>query len=125
LKATSEIGNAYEDDHAESKPVFSLKWEVLDPAQRISTILGLIGGGVGAAYGIFVSAEYNPLSFIVFLPFLVPLLCSLSLLYLPMSEDKRGIMGFVTLLISLAPISFLILLLLQLVFPHRDTSTGL
>ncbi len=115
MQATGEMGNAYEDDQAKLKPVFSLKWVILDAPQRISTILGLIGGGFGVASGIFVSVEYYPLSFILFLPLLVPLVCSLSLLYLPMSEERRGVMGFVTLLTSLAPLYFLILLLLQLV----------
>ncbi len=119
------MGNAYEDDRARLKPVLNLKWVALDPPQRISTILGLIGGGFGAATGILISAEYNPLSFIVFLPLLIPLLCSLSLLYLPMSEEKRGVIAFVTLLASLAPLYFLIILLLRLVFPYRDTPTGL
>jgi hypothetical protein len=63
------MGNAYEEDQARLEPVFDLKWVVLDPPQRISTILGSVGGGFGAASGIFVSAEYNPLFFIVFLPF--------------------------------------------------------
>jgi hypothetical protein len=119
------MGNAYEGDLGDLKPVFSLKWAVLDRPQRISTLLGLIGGGFGAVFGIFVSAAFNPLSFVVFLPLLVPLLGSLSLLYVPMSDERRGVTGFLTLLASLAPLSFLILFLLRLVFPYRDTPTGL
>ena len=121
-----EIGNAYEDDRAKINLVFILNWAALDRPQRISTLLGLIDGGSGAVFGIFVvSASLNPLFFVVVLPFMVPILGSLSLLYFPMSSERRGIVGFLTVLASLAPLLFLILFLLRLVFPYRDTPTGL
>jgi hypothetical protein len=44
---------------------------------------------------------------------------------LPVSSEKKGILGFVSLVGSITPIIFLILFLLRLVFPHRDTPTGL
>lgn len=102
-----------------------MKWAALDRPQKISTLLGLVVGGFGAAGGILVSAEFNPLSSVFFLPFLVPTLGSLSLLYLPMSNERRGVIGFLTVLAALAPLLFVTLFLLRLVFPYRDTPTGL
>ena len=104
--------------------MFSLKWEALDRPQRIATLLGFIGS-FGAVFAIFIASAFNPLVFVGFLPLLVPLLGSLSLLYLPMSDERRGVMGFLTLLASLAPLFFLTLLLLRLVFPYSDTPSGL
>jgi hypothetical protein len=107
------------------RTVLSLQWAELDRTLRISTILGLIGGGVGATLGAFVGAGFGFQSFLFFFFPVISLLCSLGLLYLPMSKERRGVLGFLSVVGSLTPLLFLTLLILSLVFPHRDTPTGL
>src|SRR5882672_8802184 len=104
---------------------FILQWAELDRSLRISTTLGLVGGGFGAILGVFVGVAFDFQSFLLFLFPVASLLCSLGLLYLPMSKERRGVMGFVSIVGSLTPLLFLILFVLRLVFPHRDTPTGL
>lgn len=102
-----------------------MQWPELTRTLRISTIIGLIGGCFGAAFGIFIGAEFDPGLFLLFIFPVLSLFSSLALLRFSMSSESRGILGFVSIVGALAPILFIALLLLRLVFPHRDTPTGL
>jgi hypothetical protein len=102
---------------------------------KMSVIIGLIGGGYGAIFGFIVVGSslgsmgpYSFLDFVSLLLFLVPILsliCSLWLVFIPLSSEGRAMLGFISLVGSITPTFFLILTILRLVFPHRDTPTAL
>jgi len=116
--------------------LFMSQWHLLDRMIKISVIIGLVGGGYGAIFGFLFAAgsavvstgPASLLDFVSLLLFLFPLLslvCSLCLLFFPISAERRATLGFISLIGSITPTLFLILTVLRFVFPHRDTPTGL
>lgn len=95
----------------------------------------MLGGGYAASIGLLIAWSffenmglYSAIDLVSILLFLLPMVSiasSLRLLFFPISNDRKDILGFVSLVGSFAPTLFLVLTLLRLVFPHRDTPTGL
>jgi hypothetical protein len=115
--------------------LFRSQWRVLGRSEKISVLLGLVGGAYGATIGFLVAGSgvanvglSSLLDFVPFLLFLFPLVslvCAFWLLRFPVSNENRAMLGFISLVGSIAPTIFLILTILALIFPHRDTPTGL
>lgn len=115
-----------------------LQWSQLNLLLKIATVEGLIGGGlvlifglvslaVAAVSGLQVSFGFDLLPLLVFVGVfpLLSLLCALELLLTPVSEERKGVLGFIALFGSVVPNGLLLILLLRLIFPYRDTPTGL
>jgi hypothetical protein len=106
----------------------------------MSVIFGLVGGRLVASFGLLaigynltVGSKLSGISAYSFLDFLfllllfpiLSLICSLWLVFFPVSSERRGTLGFISLIGSITPTFYLILTILRLFFPHRDTPTGL
>jgi hypothetical protein len=111
------------------------EWRVLDLPLRLSVVLGTVvdgswiiyfgitvvgpfiaGAGLTANDALLLLYPYT-LFFLVF-P-LASLACSLRLLVSPVSEEKRGILGLISLAGSIAPAIILVQVIFNLVLPPR------
>lgn len=114
-----------------------LQWSQLSVLLKVATVEGLVGGGLVLIFGLgalaFATVSGVQLSFgFDLLPLLVlagvlpllSLLCALELLFTSVSDEKKGVLGFIALFGSLVPNGLILLLLLRLIFPYRDTPTG-
>ena len=105
-----------------------LQWSQLDRILKIIVICGFVAGGYTASIGLliiqFVSLN-SPImfgfAFLILLATLLPFVGSLSLLLIPISVERRGILGFALFVGSIIPIFLLATFLLKLVFPSRDS----
>lgn len=115
-----------------------LQWSQLSTLLKVASVEGLVGGGsililglgtlaVATVSGIQVSLGFDLLPLLVFVGVfpVVSLLCALELLFMPVSDERKGVLGFTAFFGSLVPNGLLLLLFLRLIFPHRDTPTGL
>ena len=81
-----------------------LRWSELEDPIRVSSLLGIVSGGSGIiALGFlaFQEAYYVQIVLASFLLLLIPLLMGLSLLFLKLTNEQRGVMGFVCFVSSL------------------------
>src|SRR2546425_7676302 len=82
-----------------------LRWSELEDPIRVSSLLGIVSGGSGIiALGFLAVQEayYVQIVLASFLPLLlIPLLTGLSLLFLKLTNEQRGVMGFVCFVSSL------------------------
>ena len=82
-----------------------LRWSELEDPIRVSSLLGIVSGGSGIiALGFlaFQEAYYVQIVLASLLPLLlIPLLTGLSLLFLKLTNEQRGVMGFVCFVSSL------------------------
>jgi hypothetical protein len=82
-----------------------LRWSELEDPIRVSSLLGIVSGGSGIiALGFLAVQEayYVQIVLASFLPLLlIPLLMGLSLLFLKLTNEQRGVMGFVCFVSSL------------------------
>jgi hypothetical protein len=82
-----------------------LRWSELEDPIRVSSLLGIVSGGSGIiALGFLAMQEayYVQIVLASFLPLLlIPLLTGLSLLFLKLTNEQRGVMGFVCFVSSL------------------------
>ncbi len=76
-----------------------LRWSELEYPIRVSSLLGIVSGGSGIiALGFLAIQEayYVQIVLASLLPLLlIPLLTGLSLLFLKLTNEQRGVMGFV------------------------------
>ena len=82
-----------------------LRWSELEDPIRVSSLLGIVSGGSGIiALGFLAvqGAYYVQIVLASLLPLLlIPLLTGLSLLFLKLTNEQRGVMGFVCFVSSL------------------------
>jgi len=82
-----------------------LRWSELEDPIRVSSLLGIVSGGSGIiALGFLAVQEayYVQIVLASLLPLLlIPLLTGLSLLFLKLTNEQRGVMGFVCFVSSL------------------------
>ncbi len=82
-----------------------LRWSELEDPIRVSSLLGIVSGGSGIiALGFLAIQEayYVQIVLASLLPLLlIPLLTGLSLLFLKLTNEQRGVMGFVCFVSSL------------------------
>ena len=82
-----------------------LRWSELEDPIRVSSLLGMVSGGSGIiALGFLAVQEayYVQIVLASLLPLLlIPLLTGLSLLFLKLTNEQRGVMGFVCFVSSL------------------------
>jgi len=82
-----------------------LRWSELEYPIRVSSLLGIVSGGSGIiALGFLAVPEayYVQIVLASLLPLLlIPLLTGLSLLFLKLTNEQRGVMGFVCFVSSL------------------------
>jgi len=101
---------------------FSLQWSRLNLSSKVSTVLGFAGGELGALLGFGIG---GPAFLLLFLVPIVSLVSSVWLLFFPATNERRGILSFVSLTCSIPGTYLLALILLRLEVPHRDAPTGL
>src|SRR5690348_6014581 len=82
-----------------------LRWSELENPIRLSSLLGIVSGGSGiVAIGLLAIQEpyYIQIVLALLLPLLlIPLLTGLLLLFLKLTNEQRGILGFTCLVSSL------------------------
>jgi hypothetical protein len=87
-----------------------LRWAELEYPIRVSSLLGIVSGGSGiTALGFLViqQAYYVQVALLeivvapLFLLLLIPLVTGLSLLFLSLTNDQRGVLGFVCFVSSM------------------------
>ena len=82
-----------------------LRWSELEDPIRVSSLLGIVSGGSGImALGFLAVQEayYVQIVLASLLPLLlIPLLTGLSLLFLSLTNEQRGVLGFVCFVSSL------------------------
>ena len=82
-----------------------LRWSELEDPIRVSSLLGIVSGGSGIiALGFLAVPEayYVQIVLASLLPLLlIPLLTGLSLLFFKLTNEQRGVMGFVCFVSSL------------------------
>jgi hypothetical protein len=81
-----------------------LRWSELEDPIRVSSLLGIVSGGSGIiSLGFLATQEayYVQIVLAPLLLLLIPLLTGLSLLFLKLTNEQRGVLGFVCLVGSM------------------------
>ncbi len=82
-----------------------LRWSELEIPIRVSSLLGIVSGGIGIiALSFLAIQEYYYVQTVLALLFpllLIPLLNGLSLLFFSLTNEQRGALGFICLVSSL------------------------
>ena len=82
-----------------------LRWSELENPIRLSSLLGIVSGGSGTiALGLLAAQEpyYIQILLALLLPLLlIPLLTGLLLVFLKLTNEQRGVLGFICLVSSL------------------------
>ncbi len=81
-----------------------LRWSELEDPIRVSSLLGIVSGGSGIiALGFLAIQEayYVQIVLASFLLLLIPLVTGLSLLFLKLTNEQRGVVGFLCFISSM------------------------
>jgi hypothetical protein len=82
-----------------------LRWSELEAPTRVSSLLGIVSGGSGITALSFLAiqeAYYVQIVLALLLPLLlIPLLTGLSLLFLQLTNEQRGVLGFLCFVSSM------------------------